>query len=47
LKKVREAAGEIASAQLFSAVTKAGIDEARARVIAMLQGRRAGAAIEQ
>jgi GTP-binding protein len=47
LRKVREAAGEIASAQLFSAVTKAGVDEARARVIAMLQGRRAGAAIEQ
>ena len=36
LREVREAVKEVASVQLFSAVTKAGVDEARGRVIGML-----------
>lgn len=36
LKKVRAAVGDVASAQLFSAVTKAGVDEARREVLRML-----------
>ena len=36
LRKVRAEVGEAASAQLFSAVTKAGVDEARKEVLRML-----------
>jgi GTP-binding protein len=40
LKKVREAAQGVATAQLFSAVTKTGVDEARAKVLEILKGAR-------
>lgn len=36
LKKVRAAVGDAATAQLFSAVAKTGVDEARKEVLAML-----------
>jgi GTP-binding protein len=36
LKKVRAAVGDAATAQLFSAVTKVGVDEARKEVLRML-----------
>ena len=36
LRAVREAVKEVASVQLFSAVTKTGVDEARGRVLGML-----------
>jgi hypothetical protein len=40
LRKVREATLETASAQLFSAVNKTGVDEARNAVLALLRGAR-------
>ena len=39
LRRVRAELGEAASAQLFSAVSKAGVDEARAVLRRMLSGR--------
>jgi GTP-binding protein len=36
LKKVRAAVGDVATAQLFSAVSKAGVDEARKEILRML-----------
>jgi GTP-binding protein len=36
LREVREAVKDVASVQLFSAVTKVGVDEARSRVLGML-----------
>lgn len=36
LRAVRDAVNEVATAQLFSAVAKTGVDEARGRVLAML-----------
>jgi GTP-binding protein len=36
LKKVRAAVGDAATAQLFSAVAKTGVDEARKEILAML-----------
>ena len=40
LREVKQATAEVATAQLFSAVNKTGVDEARARVLEMLKGRR-------
>jgi GTP-binding protein len=40
LRKVREALAGTTTAQLFSAVTKTGVEEARGRVLEMLKGRR-------
>ncbi|HEY5761345.1 MAG TPA: ribosome biogenesis GTP-binding protein YihA/YsxC [Steroidobacter sp.] len=40
IKKVRNEVGEGVSAQLFSAVTKTGVDEARKEVLKMLAGTR-------
>jgi len=40
LREVTAATQEVATAQLFSAVNKTGVDEARARVLEMLKGRR-------
>ncbi|MBL8269991.1 ribosome biogenesis GTP-binding protein YihA/YsxC [Steroidobacter sp.] len=41
IKKVLQTVGEAATAQLFSAVKKTGVDEARKEVLGMLAGRRA------
>jgi GTP-binding protein len=47
LKKVRTAVGDAATAQLFSAINKTGVDEARKEVLRMLAGTPARAPVAE